>query len=99
MAHGPQNLKNKVILNKRDELLWDFGGEKDSSLRQPSCKDESGPSGGHFLQLGRGSSVSIEDKTWLTEEAKTAEGWREKRQGPQASRSRGQQRQKRLWKP
>lgn len=30
MAHGPQNLKNKVILNKRDELLWDFGGEKDS---------------------------------------------------------------------
>ena len=21
--------KNKVILNKRDELLWDSGGEKD----------------------------------------------------------------------
>lgn len=70
-----------------------WGREGLSSLRQPSCKGKSGPSGGHFLQLGRGNSVSIGDKAWLTEKAKIAEGWREKRQGLESSAS-GQQEQK-----
>lgn len=70
-----------------------WGRERLSSLRQPSYKGKSGLSGSHFLQLGRGNSVSIGDKTWLTEEAKTAEGWREKRQGLERSAS-GQQEQR-----
>ena len=79
-------------------------GERRAFLpEQPSCNDESGPSGGHFLQLGRGSSVSIGDKTWLTEKQRELSAGERKGKGlrivPQASRSRGQQMQKRLWKP
>ena len=80
-----------------------WGREGLFSLRQPSCNDESGPSGGHFLQLGRGSSVSIGDKTRLTEKQRELSAGERKGKGlrivPQASRSRGQQTQKRLWKP
>lgn len=80
-----------------------WGREGLFSLRQPSCKDESRPSGGHLLQLGKGSSVSIGDKTWLTEKQRELSAGERKGKGlrivPQANRSRSQQRQKRLWKP